>query len=69
MLTACSTPSSSASQISGSQELGTKKTDFAESITLMGGQNNIKEIDCELFKKFEDETGIEVKVLLTPDGE
>ena len=69
VFTACGTPSSSVSQTSGSQEPVKQKTEYAESITLMGGQNNIKDIDRELFKKFEDETGIEVKVLLTPDGE
>ncbi len=38
------------------------------SITLMASQNWIKDIDRELFKKFEDETGVEVKILLTPDN-
>ncbi|MDR2752639.1 MAG: extracellular solute-binding protein [Clostridiales bacterium] len=38
------------------------------SITLMASQNWIKEVDRELFQKFQDKTGIEVKTLLTPDG-
>lgn len=42
-----------------------KKT---SSINLMASQNWIKEIDRELFEKFEKRTGIEVKVLLTPDN-
>lgn len=39
-----------------------------DSITLMASQNWIKDIDRELFKKFEQETGIEVKVMITPDN-
>ncbi|WP_312107671.1 extracellular solute-binding protein, partial [Lachnoclostridium sp.] len=38
------------------------------SITLMASQNWIKDVDRELFKAFEEETGIEVKILLTPDN-
>lgn len=38
------------------------------SITLMASQNWIKDIDHELFEKFEAETGVDVKVLLTPDN-
>lgn len=38
------------------------------SITLMASQNWIKDIDRELFKKFEKESGTEVKILLTPDN-
>lgn len=38
------------------------------SITLLASQNWIKEIDRTLFRKFEEETGIEVQVLLTPDN-
>lgn len=38
-------------------------------ITLMASQNWIKDVDKELFKKFEEETGIKVKVSLTPDNE
>lgn len=37
-------------------------------ITLMASQNWIKDVDRELFKKFEEESGIEVKILLTPDN-
>lgn len=38
-------------------------------ITLMASQNWIKDVDNELFVKFEEETGIKVKVSLTPDNE
>lgn len=38
-------------------------------ITLMASQNWIKDVDNELFAKFEEETGIKVKVSLTPDNE
>ncbi len=38
-------------------------------LTLMASQNWIKEIDNELFAKFEEETGIKVEVSLTPDNE
>ena len=38
------------------------------SITLMASQNWIKDIDQELFKEFEAQTGVEVKVLVTPDN-
>ncbi|MEG0125740.1 MAG: hypothetical protein RR816_06630, partial [Clostridia bacterium] len=40
----------------------------AQSITLMASQNWIKDVDRELFKVFEKETGIEVKILVTPDN-
>ncbi|MEG0049294.1 MAG: extracellular solute-binding protein [Clostridia bacterium] len=40
----------------------------AQSITLMASQNWIKDVDRELFKAFEKETGIEVKILVTPDN-
>lgn len=38
-------------------------------INLMASQNWIKDVDNELFDKFEEETGIKVKVSLTPDNE
>lgn len=38
-------------------------------INLMASQNWIKDVDNELFDKFKEETGIEVKVTLTPDNE
>ena len=38
------------------------------SITLMASQNWIKDVDRELFAKFQEETGVEVKVLVTPDN-
>lgn len=55
----------------------TEKTDAAEEtesiaggeINLMASQNWIKDVDNELFDKFEEETGIKVKVSLTPDNE
>lgn len=37
-------------------------------ITLLASQNWIREIDRILFQEFEEETGIEVRVLLTPDN-
>jgi len=49
-------------------EVKTEEVKQAASITLMASQNWIKDVDRTLFKKFEDETGIEVKVLLTPDN-
>ncbi len=46
-----------------------EKTDLSgTSITLMASQNWIKDVDHELFDKFEKKTGVEVKVLLTPDN-
>lgn len=39
-----------------------------KSLTLMASQNWIKDVDRELFKSFEEETGVEVKILLTPDN-
>lgn len=42
--------------------------DTGKSITLMASQNWIKDIDRELFQNFQDQTGIEVKVLVTPDN-
>lgn len=43
-------------------------TELSGSITLMASQNWIKDVDRELFEKFQEETGVEVKVLLTPDN-
>ena len=40
-----------------------------QEITLMASQNWIKDVDNELFDKFEEETGIKVKVTLSPDNE
>lgn len=42
--------------------------ELSGSITLMASQNWIKDVDRELFKAFEEETGVEVKILLTPDN-
>ncbi len=39
-----------------------------ETITMMASNNWIKDIDRELIKKFKEETGIEVKVMVTPDN-
>lgn len=51
---------------------GTESKDNTESmggsITLMSSQNWIKDVDRELFKKFQEKTGTEVKVLVTPDN-
>lgn len=41
----------------------------AKEINLMASQNWIKDVDNELFAEFEEETGIKVKVSLTPDNE
>lgn len=53
-------------------ETDTQETETASelsgSITLMASQNWIKDVDRELFKAFEEETGVEVKILLTPDN-
>ena len=37
-------------------------------ITLLASRNWIKDIDRQLFQEFEEETGIEVELLLTPDN-
>lgn len=49
-------------------EVPAEEPALSGSITLMASQNWIKDIDQELFDKFEAETGVEVKVLLTPDN-
>lgn len=51
------------------ENIANKKEDKTEEISLVASQNWIKEIDHELFREFEKETGIEVKVLLAPDNE
>ena len=48
----------------GSQE----PSELSGSINLMASQNWIKDIDRELFKKFQEETGVEVKIMVTPDS-
>ena len=49
---------------------GEKESDGGtKEINLMASQNWIKEVDNELFAKFEEETGIKVNVSLTPDNE
>lgn len=45
------------------------ETQETKEINLMASQNWIKDVDNELFAKFEEETGIKVKVSLTPDNE
>lgn len=49
---------------------GQRETQSQEtaSITLLASQNWIKDIDRVLFQEFEEESGIEVRVLLTPDN-
>ncbi len=67
ILGGCTTPpATESSNTESSSEVS--KPDYPESITLMASQNWIKDIDRTLFKKFETETGIEVKVLVTPDN-
>lgn len=41
----------------------------AKEITLIASQNWIKDIDNQLFREYEQETGTQVKVLLAPDNE
>ncbi len=52
----------------GSDKKESGSSDSAKEITLMASQNWIKDVDRELFQKFQDETGIEVKILVTPDN-
>lgn len=67
--TAGNTESDTAAADAGS-EAGSEGTaeSTGKSITLMASQNWVKDIDRELYKKFQDKTGIEVKVLVTPDN-
>lgn len=51
------------------QEAGDSDSKEKKEITLMASQNWIKDVDNELFDAFEKETGIKVKVSLTPDNE
>lgn len=60
MLAGCGTPEGDG------QKAETQET---KEINLMASQNWIKDVDNELFAKFEEETGIKVKVSLTPDNE
>lgn len=50
------------------KESDTKPAPKGGAITLMASQNWIKDVDRELFKKFQEESGTEVKILLTPDN-
>lgn len=50
------------------KELDAKPVPKSGAITLMASQNWIKDVDRALFKQFEEETGKEVKILLTPDN-
>lgn len=76
MIVGCSTKPSEpkvadSSSKNASEENNSKKQDEKKkngSITLMASQNWIKDVDRTLFEKFKKETGIEVKVLLTPDN-
>ncbi|MEG1274530.1 MAG: ABC transporter substrate-binding protein [Ruthenibacterium sp.] len=68
MLTACGDKPAQSAAGSGTPASTAEKKDLSGSITLMASQNWIKDIDRELFQAFEEETGVEVKVLLTPDN-
>lgn len=66
LFSGCSgTPSSTQS---GGAPLGGEESKAGGSITLMSSQNWIKDVDRELFKEFQEKTGTEVKVLVTPDN-
>ena len=45
----------------------TEQEEEEKTITLLASQNWIKEIDRKLFLEFEEQTGIKVELLLTPD--
>lgn len=68
-LAACMTTALVAGCSSGNGEGKEKEENKTKEITLMASQNWIKDVDNELFDKFEEETGIKVKVSLTPDNE
>ena len=63
LLAGCSNSGGNDAQTDGNDSGGAKE------ITLMASQNWIKDVDNELFDKFEEETGIKVEVSLTPDNE
>lgn len=65
-LAACAATPASTSGSSQPSSEGTQQ--LSGPITLMASQNWIKDVDRELFKAFEEETGVEVKILLTPDN-
>ncbi len=67
MLAACGAAPSSAVSTATSAASGSEEK-LSGSITLMASQNWIKDVDRALFKAFQDETGVEVKILLTPDN-
>ena len=48
---------------------GSSVNRVAKEITLLASKNWIKDVDIELFEKFEEETGIRVQLSLTPDNE
>ena len=60
--------SSGESNISEQPDPSSEEPAFNGSINLMASQNWIKDIDRELFKNFQDETGVEVKIMVTPDN-
>lgn len=68
-LAVCMTTALVAGCSSGNGEDKGKEESKTKEITLMASQNWIKDVDNELFDKFEEETGIKVKVSLTPDNE
>ncbi|MGN0276037.1 MAG: ABC transporter substrate-binding protein [Hominisplanchenecus sp.] len=52
----------------GERQESQEEEDETQIITLMAAQNWIKDVDRQLFREFQEETGIEVKVLLAPDN-
>lgn len=70
ILAACAPakPASTPAQGSSTAASVPAENALSGSITLMASQNWIKDVDRELFQAFQDETGVEVKVLLTPDN-
>ena len=47
---------------------GSSESDSSDSLVLMASQNWIKDIDRELYADFEQETGIKVQTLVSPDS-
>ena len=61
-----SAPEATAKPADGQEEA--KGAAAGSTITMMASQNWIKDIDRELIEKFKEETGIQVKLLVTPDN-
>lgn len=69
LLASCTAaPSGSKANSATTSNPDSQASNLSGSITLMSSQNWIKDIDRELFDAFEAKTGVEVKVLLTPDN-